>query len=151
MRVFLVSLSASLSFTHLRIKQVPGGNHLAAPALKTDHLTDCFTCRLRNEASLISQTFSRLHHNSDSSHRHTFIHKPLYKREREESCLGKQREGRSNRQNTLKHSYRHKFGSKNSYRKRVEKSLLDHCNIFPQGPKGPLDTTHRTFLCITNL
>lgn len=75
---------------------------------------------------------SRLHHDSDSSHWHTFIYKPLYKRERG--------------------AISYKFGSKKSFTANSRKVTLRRCNIFLElRPKGPLNTTHRTFLCITNL
>lgn len=110
------------------------GNRLAAPALKMDNLTDCFTCCFLNEASLISQTSLDC---TTTAILHINIHFFLLStspctKGREEPCLGKQRKGeitdkKKLKKLTWKHSIR--LDQKVVYNKlqqRVEKSLSQH-------------------------
>lgn len=122
--------------------------------LKMDHLT--WLCCLSNEASLISQTFFDCT-TTVILHTDTHLSTSPYIKGSEESCLGNQRDGKSNRQKThWKHRIIKNQPPKNSLQvtAKSRKVTLRLCNIFlrtKKGPKGPLNTTRRTFLCITNL
>lgn len=82
---------------------------------------------------------SRLHHNSDSSHRHTCIYKPLYKRQRG-NMFGKTKTRKNNwqKKNTLKHSIIISSDQKivNKLQQKVEKVTLRPRNIFPESRGG---------------
>lgn len=81
---------------------------ISSSALKTDHLTDCLTCCLVNEASLISQTCLDCATTAILHMDNTFIYKPLYKKRRG-AMFGKAKKGNRNRQKHTETQYHRKI------------------------------------------
>lgn len=115
------------------------------------------SCCLLNEASLISQNISISHHDRDFSTSTYILSTSSGTKGREEPCLGKGEITKQKKTHTHTHTLKHSVVLRSDQKSlqvtaKSRKVTLGRCAIFLEPmPKGPLNATRRTFLCITNL